>query len=224
MIAAVNVERFTQDEFRSPTTIGAVVSKQRHSVITPKHIAKTWNVGLDTAKRTLQVTTQKGIRTAVHPLHRRYRVDHLEALNRRRLGGQWYMDHLMSKVVSLGGNNGAWVYTNGRYTKTVPTDSRRKAGATLTEFSEDVGIPADMRADLAPELTGKHTDFQKEVRRLRMKMTWSEADRKNQNHRAELEIRNLKRRWRRRMVDRRVPKRLWDYGLVYESELLSRIA
>ena len=41
-----------------------------------------WNIGINTAKRTLQVTTQRGIRTAIHPLHRQHRVNHLH-LNRR---------------------------------------------------------------------------------------------------------------------------------------------
>ena len=33
------------------------------------------NVGLEAAKHTLQVTTQQGIRTAVHPFHQQYWVD-----------------------------------------------------------------------------------------------------------------------------------------------------
>jgi transposase len=34
-----------------------------------------FGVGLETAQQTLKVTTQKGIRHAVHPLSRRYRTD-----------------------------------------------------------------------------------------------------------------------------------------------------
>jgi hypothetical protein len=58
-----------------------------------------WNIGLKTAKRTLQVTMQQhGVRTAVHPLHRRqYCVDHLH-LNRRCLDGDWFTDTSFSKV------------------------------------------------------------------------------------------------------------------------------
>ena len=40
-------------------------------MITPEHIARMHNVGLDKAKQMLRVTTQKGIRTAVHPIHKR---------------------------------------------------------------------------------------------------------------------------------------------------------
>jgi hypothetical protein len=37
-------------------------------------------------------------------------------------------------------------------------------------------------------------------------------------------IGEVKRKWKQRMVNRSVPNRLWDYGLVYESEIMSRTA
>jgi hypothetical protein len=52
----------------------------------------------------------------------------------------------------------------------------------------------------------------------------SEQGCKNQNHAAEREIGRLAKRWRLQMTRKRVPKHLWDFGLVYESELLSGMA
>jgi hypothetical protein len=72
-----------------------------HEGINPENLARLWNIGIETAKRTLQVTTQQGIRTALHPLHRRYRVDHLH-LNRRLLNGDWFTDMLNLHAVPLG--------------------------------------------------------------------------------------------------------------------------
>lgn len=46
-----------------------VASQTRHSKLSPEHLARTWNIGLDQAKETLQVTTQRGIRFAIHPIH-----------------------------------------------------------------------------------------------------------------------------------------------------------
>jgi hypothetical protein len=46
----------------------------------------------------------------------------------------------------------------------------------------------------------------------------------NQNHAAEHEIRFLAKRWKLRMAKLKVPKWLWDYGLIYGSELLSHMA
>jgi len=54
------------------------LSNSRHSIITPEHLARTLNSGLDKAKQMLRVTIQKGIRTATRPIHRRYRVHHLD--------------------------------------------------------------------------------------------------------------------------------------------------
>ena len=47
---------------------------------------------------------------------------------------------------------------------------------------------------------------------------------KNQNHAAESEIGLLVRRWKLCMTKKKVPKHLWDFGLVYESELLCQMA
>ena len=66
------------------------------------------------------------------------------------------------------------------------------------------------------------TDFVKHCRRMRIQL--KEKGRYNQNHAAEREIGFLSERWRRRMAKKSVPRRLWDFGLVYEAELLSRLS
>ena len=63
----------------------------------------------------------------------------------------------------------------------------------------------------------------KEVNRLKVRLKRAEVGRSNQNYAAEREIGELKKRWRNRMVRKKVPKRLWDYGLIYESGILNRI-
>ena len=49
------------------------ISNSSHSRVTPEHLARMLNIGLDKAKQMLKVTTQKGVRTAVHPIHIHYR-------------------------------------------------------------------------------------------------------------------------------------------------------
>ena len=48
----------------------------------------------------------------------------------------------------------------------------------------------------------------------------AEKGRSNQNHKAETEIRELKKRWKTRMIEKKVPK-LWDYRIVYMAEIIS---
>jgi hypothetical protein len=102
--------------------------------------------------------------------------------------------------------------------------SRKEAGKSLIDFTDDVGIPERLVTDGATEFTGRHTELMKEARRMCIMLHTTEQGRKNHNHVTEREIRFLAKRWKLRMVKQKVPKRLWDYGLIYESELLSRMA
>ena len=62
------------------------VSQKRHTQISPDQLSERWNIGLNQAKKTLQVTTQKVIRSAILPLSRQYRTDRM--FNQRKLRGQ----------------------------------------------------------------------------------------------------------------------------------------
>jgi hypothetical protein len=117
------------------------------------------------------------------------------------------------------------VYTQGKFTRVVPMTSRKDTGKSLVDFTDDVGIPERLVMDRATEFTGQRAEFVKEARRMmRITLQMTEQGRKNQNHAAEQEIGFLAKRWRLRMTKKQVPKCLWDYGLVYESELLCRMA
>jgi hypothetical protein len=83
------------------------------------------------------------------------------------------MDHLVSKRKSLSGNTGAWVYTNGKYTCVDLVQKRSQVPKTLKKMIDDVGIPERLRADQALELVGAHTEFQKEICRVRTKMSFT---------------------------------------------------
>jgi hypothetical protein len=200
-----------------------VITNDCHSKVNPEELARKWNIGRDTAKKTLDVTTQEGIRTVVHPMTRRLRVHHLN-LHQPRLTGTWHVNTLFAKVKSKRCNTCANVYTQGKFTRVIPMTSRKDAGKSLVEFTDDVGIPDQLVTDGAMEFTGKNTDFVKEARRMRICLHTAKQGRKNQNHAAEREIGTLAKRWKLRMTKKDIPKRLWDFGLVYESEILSRTA
>jgi hypothetical protein len=93
----------------------------------------------------------------------------------------------------------------------------------LTEFADNVGIPDSLLPDGVPKIVGPRTDFTlKEVIRLKIKLKRSEVGRSNQNYAAEVEIGELKKRWRNCMLKNKVPPRLWNFGLVYETNILNR--
>ena len=70
-------------------------------------------------------------------------------------------------------------------------------------------------------MVGPKTEFMKEVNQLKIRLKCSKVGRSNQNYTAEREIGELKKRWRKRMLKRK--PRLWDYGLVYETNILNKI-
>jgi hypothetical protein len=230
MVSCVNIATLrrtisnTDDDDDEPSTrqVSFIGARNRHSHVTPEEVARKFKCGLDTAKQTLKTTTQHGVRHAIHPLHRRYRVDHLD-LNRRRLHDTFYTDTMFSKVKSLNGNVCAQVFTNGRYTRVfpMPSKSSENIARALREFIDDVGVPETLICDLATEQVGQHTPMMREIRRFHIKVHNAEKGRSNQNHRAETEIRELKSKWKHRMRDKHIPSRLWDYGLVYIAELMS---
>jgi hypothetical protein len=72
-ISSVYSERSLSKKVQETVRVTSqLISKTRHSVVSPENVARAWNIGIEKAKDTLRVTTQKGIRYAIHPIHRRY--------------------------------------------------------------------------------------------------------------------------------------------------------
>ena len=217
--------RYTGEESSSnANVISSVNSRARHADISPEALAEKWKIGLQTAKDTLKVTTQNGIRHALHPLKRRYRTDNM-SLGYRRLNIRFYTDTLFAKVKSIKGNTCAQVFATNDigFVRVHPMASKAQAGEALRGLSEDVGVPNEIVCDGAAEQVGPKSDFYKTVNYLRTRIKRTEPYSPWQNN-AESAIRELKKRWKHRMATKKIPRRLWDYGLVYESEIMSRTA
>jgi hypothetical protein len=163
LIGSVNVAtayRDDDDEAMKKCKASVLMSN-RHSKVGPEKLSRKWNIGLQMVA-TLDVTMQHGVQTAVHPMLRWLRVDHLH-LHRPRLKGTWYLDTLIAKVKSLLCNKCANVFTNGKYTKVVPMTSQKEVAELLIDFTDDVSIPKMLVMDGATEFTGKHTNFIKQA-------------------------------------------------------------
>ena len=201
--------------------IRKMVANTRHSVITPEHVAKIMHMGLDKAKNLLKVTTQKGVRTAVHPIHRRYRTDHID-LNRDRLRGKWYVDWMPAKRKSITQATGAWIYTNGFFSEVYPSESKKSTNASqsLNDFCQDVGIPEHIKSDRAPELCGRTSAFLSLAKRKHIECTYAEPEQSKQMWQINIEIRELKKRYHSKMTEKKVPKRLWDYGFKHAAKMM----
>jgi hypothetical protein len=75
-------------------------------------LAKNWGIGIEAAKRTRLVTTQRGIRRMVHPsLTKRYKTNDRQ-LRYRRLSVTIYTDTMYSTILSRQMNKAAQIFTN----------------------------------------------------------------------------------------------------------------
>ncbi len=199
------------------------ISKEQHPAVSSENLSERWNIGLNQAKQTLKVTTQRGVISSILPVSWRYRTDRM--YHQKKLRNQkFYTDTLLGRCKSISNNTCAQIFANESYfVKAYPMERKSLAGQALRQFIRDFGVPEQLTSDGASEQTGPKTEFMQNVRKYEIEHHVSEPHRPQQN-RAESVIREVKRRWFRQMTKKRVPKRLWDYGIVWICELMSLTA
>jgi hypothetical protein len=226
LIASVNISSIlrrtsqVEVEIQDVPQAKSFQSKGRHSSVSPEELSERWQIGLEQAKETLKRTTQRLARSAVMPLARRYKAD--RAFQTKRLDGMWASDTMDGRVKSIDGNRYAQVFSNGSYFAEIyPMASKADAGTALKTFIMELGVPAELTIDGSKEQTNTKTLFQKCCRKNDIKVTRTEPERPNQNP-AEGVIREVRRRWFRTMIRKRVPRKLWDYGVRWTTQVMQR--
>ena len=96
IISSMNVNSQRLDDIPPRRTSA---SHERHVKLTAEAIAEHWGIGIKCARQTLMATTQRGTRSAILPLSRRYRAD--RRYNMKRLNGKFSTDTLYAEVKSL---------------------------------------------------------------------------------------------------------------------------
>ena len=91
------------------------------------------------------------------------------------------------------------------------------AGDALKQFITDFGVPDKIICDGSKEQTKRGTTFMGQVRKHHIDIHTTEPGWYNQS-KVEGVICELRKNWFRTMHRKRVPKRLWDYGLKWVSE------
>ena len=196
------------------------VSKERHLGVSAQELSDRWCIGLKQAENTINVTTQLATRSATMPLSRRYRADRV--FENPLLRGQFYTDTLDGRCKSLDGNSYAQVFANkDLFAVVYPMASKSLAGESLRQFVHDYGRPEHLTYDGSGEQCGKKTEFMRNIRKYSIDYHVTERNRPNHNF-AEGVIREVRKKWFRIMVRRKVPQRLWDYGLRWVCEIQNR--
>ena len=190
-------------------------STERHAKVSAEVLADRYAIGLQRARDTLAATMQKGTRSAILPISRRYRADRRFSV--KRLKGNFSSDTLWSKTKSLRGNVCTQIYShkcgfNASYSMDAANNSN--VGHTLSAFISDYGAPDRLTYDGAAVQVGRHTLFQDTIRKHDIKGHVSAPRRPNENP-VEGSIREIKRKWYRLQAKKKVPDRLWDFGVDY---------
>ena len=218
LVSEIRVEETPSDV----PTRRTFVSNERHSQVSPEELSDRWCIGLAQARNTIKITTQKGVRSAILPLSRRYRADRV--FERPLLRGQFYTDTMDARTKSLDGNRYAQVFANQDFFAVAyPMEHKSSAGEGLRQFVHDFGRPEKLTFDGSAEQCGKKTEFMKNVRKYSVDYHVTEPFRPNHNL-AESVIREIRKKWFRIMVRKRVPRRLWDYGLRWVCDIQNRTA
>jgi hypothetical protein len=197
-----------------------MISSKRHWDKSPEEISNLWHIGVKQAKETMQATTQKFVRSALLPISRRYRSD--RHFYRKHLNSHFSSDLYYGRTQSLHGNTCAYIFSHkSGFVQAYPQSSKTETAESLRKFTRDWGIPRKLTYDGAPEQIGQFTDFQKRIRLYDIDFHVSSPRRPNENP-AEGVIREVRKKWFRIMQAKGVPKRLWDYGIVWICEIRQR--
>ena len=194
------------------------VSTDRHTQVNADTLAERFCIGPERARATLRATTQRGMRSAILPISRRYRADRM--FDVKRLHGKFATDTLWSKTKSLRSNVASQIYThkcgfNAAYH--LQRADGEQVGHSLANFIHEFGAPEHLTFDGASVQVGAKTKFMEILRRAEIKYHISAPRRPNENP-AEASIREIKKRWYRIMQKLKVPPRLWDYGITWVCE------
>ena len=199
-------------------------TSRRKFGLDPTTLAKRWGVSTTIANKTLDATTQLGLRSGLYPLSRRFRTRQPQLRYNRLFGdlGKFYSDTLFASTLSQRNNDCGQIFVNAAgMIFFVPLTSRKEVWKALRDFLSSVGIMSSLITDGAPELVkGKWKEL---VDEYQIPTTFIEPLSPWQN-RAEGEIREFKKAVRREMSKSHTPLRLWDYCAMWSAKIRSMIA
>lgn len=112
-------------------------------------LAKRWGILSKVARYTIQATTQNFIRSALHPIERRFRMKNT-TLRYNHLNCRFYSNTFFAQKPSLLPNTCAQLFISDFvYLKFCPQKRKSEAPYSLQELIRDVGIPSQEAKPLA---------------------------------------------------------------------------
>jgi hypothetical protein len=188
--------------------VAALSSSTRKPKITPHDLSRKWCIGLETAKKTIQVTTQSGIRNIFAPSERKVRFK-APWLKFPSINTKIFADQMFAKVPGIHGETGATAYTDGEgFDHIIPWKAKQDHPASLLTYIQHAGVPKTLVTDGANEMQkGRGREIANEYH-ISLKVTVPYSPWQNK---AEAAIRENKRFVRRKLKQANAPPRTWAY-------------
>jgi hypothetical protein len=111
-------------------------------------LANNWGIGIEAAKRTRLVTTQRGVRRMIHPsLTKRYKTNDRQ-LRYCRFPVTLYTDTMYSTILSRQKNKAAQIFcTDFGFVRAFPLKKEKEAHEALSLLFQRYGVPNVMVMD-----------------------------------------------------------------------------
>ena len=200
----------------TPSIISGVTIQGEKAKVTPKDLATAWGIGLSTAKRTIRVTTQAGLRNIYAPSERKVRLK-APWLKFPALNTAIYSDQMYSKVPSIGGEVGGTVFTDGKgFDAFYPFRTAKSYPDSMMSFIQEFGVPKTLVTDGASEMQKGRGRATCNEYRIHLKHTVPYSPWQNL---AEASVREIKRMTKQRIGRTGAPKRLWSYAAKWSVAL-----
>ena len=132
----------------------AFSSTKGSSESTVNKLAQNWGIGIEAAKRTVQATTQRMIRTVAHPsLSRRFRTNDRQ-LRYKRISADMFTDTAQASVTSKRGNKYVQLFSMPfGWVRAFGIPKKSDAHHALSLLFKREGVPTSMVMDGSKEQT-----------------------------------------------------------------------
>ena len=205
------------------SAVSGGVKSTSHKNVDAQSLARRWSIPLHRAKNTVQMTTQRGIRSVLHPSINVRRPTNDRMLRYPRMPHDVMTDTLIAGIVSQQGNKYSQVYgTSFGWARAHSMKTKGAAHETLSLLFKRDGVPPTMLSDGSKEQAVKK-EFRAKLREVNCHYKMLEAYSPWTNA-AEMNIRELKRGSSRKMIRTQSPKKLWDHCLELEAYIRSHTA
>jgi hypothetical protein len=134
--------------------MASAIQGRRHQGVKPEHLSKIWRIDIETAKRTLDATSQTSVRTDDPKIAKNYGTND-RMLRYKRINDYFFMDTFFAMKTAGKSSRGhsccQLFVTDNFFVYVVPMRSKKEVLQAVKQFAKEIGAPDAIIADAARE-------------------------------------------------------------------------